>query len=114
MAESWQKELKAAYPAIDAIVAEHDLSWSDLTAKDQEAKDRGDLVGRYLSEPYAYGYAVYDIVAASDDTVDIEVIDIGDAWVIPYWGRRATIDRKYAEKSVRNRDKIEELFSRGR
>lgn len=109
--EERKERLKAANDLIDAVIVEHDRQWEALKAKDQEAKGADTLVGRYISEPSADGHAVYDIVAVGEDTVDIEVIDIDDAWVIPYWGRKATIGREYVQAHVENRDRIKELFS---
>lgn len=96
---------------VNRAIEEHDRAWEELRAKDQAAKEEDTLVGRYISEPSADGHAVYDIVAVGEDTVDIEVIDIDDAWVIPYWGRKATIGREYVQAHVENRDRIKELFS---
>ena len=72
-----------------------------LSRLEAEAKARGSLVGRYLREPYADSYAFYLVVAESDDKrkVKIQSIPIGDAWVIPYWGESALLDREYAERN---------------
>lgn len=79
---------------------------------DEKAKSEGKLVGRYISEPYADGAAVYRIIRENKNTVRIKVVtDIGDDWVIPYWGEEATIDKSHALMRVKHRDAINEMFA---
>ena len=83
-----------------------------LVKEDRKAKEKGCLVGRYIQEPFADGYAFYKIVKENKKTVVIEVIkNLGDDWVIPYWGEKTTIDKRYAIMSVEWRDKAEKIFS---
>lgn len=87
-------------------------NWDKLEAEDKQAKDQNQLVGRYITEPYADGKAVYIITKENKKTVDIEVVTgIGDDWVIPYWGKKARINKKYAIDSLFSRDKITAIFS---
>jgi hypothetical protein len=89
-----------------------DANWRRLKEKDAQAKARGTLVGRYIKEPYADGYAVYEITRANPKSVHIKVVrGIGDDWEIPYWGSEATIKRSYAEENIRRREVLERLFS---
>jgi hypothetical protein len=76
-----------------------------MEQKDMEAKEKGVLKGRYINEQYADGYAFYEIIRENKKTVRIRVIkNIGDDWVIPYWGEEATIDKEHALKNIGWRD----------
>lgn len=84
-----------------------------LDEKDAKAKAEGKLVGRFIQEPFADGYAIYEITKENKKTVRIRVVDgIGDDWRIPYWGDEATIEKSYALKSLAWRDKMNKLFSK--
>lgn len=78
---------------------------------DQKAKKEGILVGRYISEPYADGQAVYQIIRENKKTVRIKVCTgIGDDWILPYWGEEATIDKNYVIKKLEFRDHLNKVF----
>jgi hypothetical protein len=86
-------------------------NWAKLQECDKTAKENGELVGRYIDEPFADGKAIYQIVKENKKTVRIRVCTgLGDDWVIPYWGEEATIDKEYAVKKVAQRDALAELF----
>ena len=81
---------------------------------DEKAKKAGKLVGRYIQEQYADSHAVYQIVKENKTTVVIAVCKgIGDGWTIPYWGERATIDKKYAVENVDYRDRVNSFLQKG-
>jgi hypothetical protein len=86
-------------------------NWDDLDKEDAKAKKKGVLKGRYITEPYADGQAVYKIVKVNKKTVKIEVVvGIGDDWAIPYWGAETSIERDYAEKKIAQRDAMTKIF----
>lgn len=86
-------------------------NWDQLEQIDLEAKERGELLWRYIQEPFADGYAIYQIVKVNKTTVRIQhCAGFGDDWVIPYWGAEATIDLDYAITKTQQRDNISELF----
>jgi len=92
--ESWQKKIK------------------EFEKTDREAKKQGQLVGRYIKESIADGYAYYKIVKEGKKSVEIRHIKgIGDDYMISYWGKQATINKDYAKKSIEFRDKLSEIFS---
>jgi len=92
--------------------AKYDENFKALQREDQKAKNNNQLVGRYIAEPYADGKAYYRITKVNKKTVRIEVVtEIGDDWVIPYWGEVASIDRAYAENSVAYRDRLAKAFA---
>ncbi len=98
-----------AWNELDNIMNENQ---SHLEQIDQLAKGRGELVGRYIQEQIADGYAFYQIIKENKRTCVIRVCRyLGDDWVISYWGEQATIDKAYALKSVNGRDRMRELFS---
>jgi len=82
-----------------------DRNHAQLNRIDKEAKDAGKLEGRYISEPYADGYAFYQITKAGLRKVKIVLCTgLGDDWAIPYWGAGTSIDREYAEVLLKNKD----------
>lgn len=93
----------------DALMKENQKQLDQI---DSEAKANGELLWRYIQEPCADGYAVYQIVKVNKKTVRIRnCTGLGDDWVIPYWGGETTIGRDYAELKTKRKDNIEALFS---
>jgi len=99
----------------DRVKAILDGNFQQLQQIDAEAKKSGSLVGRYIRESVADGLAYYQIIKEGKRTVRIRIcLDIcGDNYRVAYWGEEATIDRKYALKSVEGRDLLEQLFKKG-
>ena len=94
------------------IVKKWNNNFQKLVEEDAEAKKKGILVGRYIKEPIADGYAFYKIVKENKATVKIQVVrDIGDDWSVPYWGESTTISKKYVIKGLGLLDKMEEIFA---
>lgn len=86
-------------------------NWKILIGEDIIAKQKGVLVGRYIKEQYADGYAFYKITKEIKKKVMIEVVkNIGDDWVIPYWGEKKVIDKEYALHSITGREALEKIF----
>lgn len=94
------------------FLAQDKLKQDALDAADAAAKAKRTLVGRYITHPFADGAAVYRIVAVSTSKASIEVVDIGDGWVLPAWGRKASIALAKARTMVAQRDALAALFSR--
>lgn len=100
---------------MEQVFESYDKNFNALVESDQVAKERGALVGRYVSEPFADGQAFYKVVAETKTKVKIEVVSgIGDDWVIPYWGSKATISKDYARKRIAFRDAMDEIFKKKR
>ena len=79
---------------------------------DTEAKDKGELLWRYIQEPFADGYAVYQIIKVNKKTARIRwCCGLGDDWVIPYWGEEAAVDLGYVKSKVDQRDNINAFFT---
>lgn len=98
---------------VEQMLKQHDDNWKKLYEKDQELKAKGELIGRYIQESYADGYAVYTIEKVKGKKVLIAVVTgIGDDWHIPYWGAAAWIDLKYAKENVDRRDRLDKLFEK--
>ena len=97
----------------EQILKQHDNNWKKLYKKDQTLKGKGELIGRYIQESYADGYAIYTLEKIKGKKGLIRVVtDIGDDWRIPYWGDKAWIDLEYAKMSIERRDKLDELFKK--
>jgi hypothetical protein len=91
----------------------YDKNYKALEAKDKAAKAAGKVEGRYISEPYADGAALYMVDKVTPKTARISVIRLGgDDWVLPYWGESATIPLDYAKKNIARRDAMDRLFNR--
>lgn len=90
-----------------------DKNWALLKKCDSEAAAKGQLIGRYITEPFADGQAVYQIIKENKLTVRIRVCTgLGDDWVIPYWGGETTIKKEYALQKIKQREAIARLFSK--
>jgi len=84
-----------------------------LEREDDQAKAKSQLVGRYIREQIADGFAYYKIVKENKKTVRIELVrNIGDDYSVPVWGLKASIQKAYAIKNVGYRDRINEIFSK--
>ena len=78
---------------------------------DEMAKSKGELLGRFIIEPVADGKAYYQIIQVNKLTVTIKLVEnIGDDYMVHYWGRGTVISREYAESSVNYRDKTISFF----
>jgi len=77
---------------------------------DDLAKSSGEILGRYISVPFADGNAVYQIVAEKELEVRIRIcIGLGDDWQLPSWGKETWIARNYAEALINKRDELNNL-----
>lgn len=90
--------------------------WDENTKRideiDKKAKEEGTLLHRFIYESIADGKAVYQIIKVNKKTVRIRVCEgIGDDWVIPYWGREASIDKAYVEEMIRRQDVLSSMFN---
>lgn len=98
---------------MDEVIQKWKENMQKVYDMDAEAKAKGELKGRYISEQYADGYAIYQIVKENKASVLIQVVtEIGDDWVIPYWGESTTIPKEYAVNHVARREAMAELFKR--
>ena len=85
----------------DQAVKTMDNNLKRLKDIDNKAYLEGKLLWRVLQEGYADGYAYYQITKVNKKTVRVEVCTgIGDDWVLPYWGEKATIPKEYVEKRI--------------
>ena len=89
-------------------------NWEQLEILDKQAKSLGQLVGRFITHPYADGQAVYQISKEfKNNFVEIRVAtSVGDDWVLPAWGEKTKISKDLAIEFLKRKDFINELFSR--
>ena len=78
----------------------------DLLEKiDKEAREKGEILHRYITEPYADGKAIYQIIKVNKKTVRIKVcLGIGDEWVLPMFGKECLVSKDYVEEVLKRRD----------
>ena len=89
-----------------------DKNFNIMIEDDATSKKKNQLVGRYVTQPFADGRSYYRIVKENKKTVRMEVVsDIGDDWVIPYWGQNPTIDKQFAIDCIQSREALEKIFS---
>ena len=88
-------------------------NWEAINQCDKESSVKGELAGRYITEPIADGNAVYQIVRENKKTVRIQVCTgLGDDWVIPYFGEEATVDKSYVIRKISQREALKRLFAK--
>ncbi len=73
------------------------------------------MVGRTVKHGFADGYAYYQIVKANKATYTIAVCKgLGDDWVLPAWGERATVAKRQIDRLLDFEDFTRELFDKAR
>lgn len=95
---------------VNAMQAEYDA----MKAVDQLAKSKDELVGRFIQEQIADGYAYYVVVALTDmQMVKLEHVHIFDGWSVPMIeSMDGIVPRKYVEENIARRDSMDEMLSR--
>lgn len=98
---------------LDYYLKTDEENLSLLKKIDKEAKDKGDILYRYFTEPFADGEAIYQVIKVNKKTVRIRVcLGIGDEWVIPYLGEECSISKEYVESKINHRDTLDEMFKK--
>ena len=89
----------------DEVDRIYNSNWAKLEAVDKAARDRGELVGRFIREGVADGYALYMITKENKKTVRITHISgLGDDYMIQYWGWECMIEKDFAVRKLRAED----------
>jgi hypothetical protein len=84
-----------------------------MEMEDKMAKAEGRLVGRYLKEGIADGYAFYRITKVSQRTATlVHIKGIGDNYRVPMLGDGGTAKLSYVQQNVEWRDALSEIFSK--
>ena len=97
---------------IDKMLGLWKKNYNKMIQRDTQAQQRGELVGRFIDEPIADGYAYYEIVRENKNTVRIKhITGVGDDYMVHYWGSIATIDKDYALQSIKRREALANIFS---
>jgi len=80
---------------------------------DRQARENDQIVGRYITHPFADGQAVYQIIRDNKRSVRIRVcIGLGDDWVLPAWGYEYTLDKEQALQFLGFQDSMRELSTK--
>ena len=56
------KNVRLKGKSVDEWMKTIDENWNQLKQIDQDAKEKGELLWRYIQEPFADGQAIYQIV----------------------------------------------------
>lgn len=76
---------------------------------DKMQKEKGDILYRYLSFPYADSASLYQITSLNTKTATIQsVTGIGDDWEA--FGKKASLDLGTVLDNLSRRDRMNELF----
>lgn len=112
MKKTLTPDQQASRDRINEYVAKVEAEFASMVAIDASAKDKGELVGRFIQEQIADGYAYYRIIKAGSRNVALEHMAIGDAWQIPMVeSMDLVVPTKYARENIERRDSIAELFA---
>ena len=97
----------------EAMRAERDRAWKEFKDRDQAAKDKGELVGRYIQEQIADGYAYYTVTKVNKRTVRLQhEPDLGDGYAVPMIeSMGGTVPLKYVRQNIGWRDKMADIFA---
>jgi hypothetical protein len=99
------------YDEYDKIRREN---WKSLNDLDKQAKEAGQLVGRYIKHQIADGYAYYQIIKEHKKSVRIRLCEgLGDDYFIQAWGGESTISIDKALSFISNREWLENLGKKG-
>ena len=95
----WIKQMEAEFAAMQAV--------------DASARAKGELVGRYVQEQIADGYAYYVVVAETDmQMVKVEHKDIFDGWSVPMIeSMNGIVPVKYVKENIARRDAWSDVFA---
>ena len=98
----------------EAYKAEQERLFDTLKANDAAAKARGELVGRYIQESVADGYAYYVIVRHTGSKVKVEHQQgIADGYSVRMIeSMNGNIPAKYARENIGWRDQRDGLFAK--
>jgi hypothetical protein len=84
---------------------------NQINTIDEMAKQKGDILGRFVITPVGNGKAYYQIIGVSRYTVKIKLVDnIGDDYMIPSWGKETVIDKEFAISNIKHRNKQKRFF----
>lgn len=89
-----------------------DREYQEMITQDESARDSSQLIGRYLKERAADGFAYYIIDGRNaDGSLRLEHVAIYDGYTIPmYEGMIDCFPRQYALKNITAREEMETLF----
>ena len=95
------------------FMKEHDRRYKEFTDRDAVAKEAGELIGRYIQESVADGYAYYVIVDAGPISVIVEHVDYLDGYSVAMIdSMEGVIPKKYALENIGRRDRWAGYFDR--
>ena len=98
--EDWQEKQRKNYDILEE--------------QDKKSKKNKTLIGRYVKEGVADGYALYLIISETkNNTVAIEhITPICGDYYHQYFGVGRKIDKKYAADNISQRDELDKIFGR--
>ena len=94
---------------INKFMQEQEKKFNDMVDVDAKAKEAGELIGRYIVEPFADGRAYYVVAKANKSNCVLDHVDIGDAWTLPFV---ESLDRKVPKRYVLSNIKIREAMEK--
>lgn len=104
-----------AYVSGESLTERMDRAYNEMVARDVAAKAEGVIIGRYLTERAADGYAYYEIIGVDgkNNTLQLEHLDIYDGWTVPmYEGLIDCFPLHYATQNLEARDTSHSTFGK--
>ena len=97
----------------------HDIVYKNMAEADKASKATGTLVGRYIRESIADGYAYYTVEAIHDKTilgydtmVQVKHVPYLDGYRVPMIeSMGCLIPLKYVRENIARRDHLDTLFA---
>ncbi len=87
--------------------------WDRVQEEDADAKDKGELVGRYISEGVADGNAIYQIVSITKTKAKLEHVPLWDAYRVNIIEQMdCKMPLKYVKANIGFRDNLARVFSK--
>lgn len=89
----------------------HEIVYKNMVEIDKAAKAAGELVGRYVRESVADGYAYYTVIAVNGGSAQVEHVPYLDGYRVPMIeSMDGCIPLKYVKENIGVRDRWQALF----
>ena len=80
---------------------------------DRDARVRGELLGRHITQSVADGQSYYIVTETRGSQVRLQHLPVIDGYRVVAWGSQAWVEREYVEDQLKWRDNMERNSRRG-
>lgn len=86
-----------------------EANWKKLRGIDQQQKEIGNILYRYVDFPYADGKSVYQVTKVTQTSATLSLVTgVGDDW--DAFGESVTMDLETVINNITRRDQLSKLF----